>query len=175
VIDVLLNSTSCIFVQAWLSFAERNTFSFITTQRHPLESFKVTPEEIFWATQRKKNCTQWKKNLLFGECYNCFSFETKTGAARPFVIFQDRPVISHINRNLSRKPDLLNDVAEHRCVLEKLPKNAQPPFWFHSFNRFRNPQNGVSIFTVHNNTNFDIFLCWSFKHRIDWKNINNYN
>jgi len=42
-----------------------------------------------------------KQNIRFRELYTCFGCETKTGVVRILVIFQGRPLLSHINGKLS--------------------------------------------------------------------------
>jgi len=46
--------------------------------------------------------------------YTCLGNETKTGVVRILVIFQRRPMFSHINGKLSPRP--LNDMAEYTPI-----------------------------------------------------------
>jgi len=46
---------------------------------------------------------QHSKITRFGECFTCFGCETETGVIRIFVIFQDRPMFSHIIRKVLAK------------------------------------------------------------------------
>jgi len=51
-----------------------------------------------------KDATQLKQNPRFGECCTCFEYETETGLERILVIFQRRPMFSHINGKLLPRP-----------------------------------------------------------------------
>jgi len=48
--------------------------------------------------------SQKKQNIRLGECYTCFGCETNTEVVRSVVIFQHRPMFSHINGKLSPRP-----------------------------------------------------------------------
>jgi len=45
-----------------------------------------------------------KQSTRLREYYASFGCETKTGVGRILVIFQDRPMFSHINGKLSLRP-----------------------------------------------------------------------
>jgi len=81
--------------------------------------FKTSFLKIFGWFCWKKNVTHYINTLKkrLGECNTCFGYETKTGVERILVIFQHRPMFSHINGKLSPRP--LNDMAEHRSVYLK--------------------------------------------------------
>jgi len=44
-----------------------------------------------------------KTKPRLGECNTWFGCETETGVVRALVIFQDRPMFSHINRKVSAR------------------------------------------------------------------------
>jgi len=51
----------------------------------------------YFRTIHDKNETSPHKNKTsFGECYTYFGCETKTGVVRILVIFQGRPMFSHV-------------------------------------------------------------------------------
>jgi len=54
--------------------------------------------------EEKKTFRSVKTNLRFGECRTCFGYEIKTGVVRILVIFQRRPMFSHIIGKLSPRP-----------------------------------------------------------------------
>jgi len=61
-----------------------------------------------------------KTNSRFGELYTCFGRETKTRMVRILVIFQDRPMFSHIIQRSRR--ELSIDVAENIGLCRKITK-----------------------------------------------------
>ena len=63
---------------------------------------QLTKTTCFWHTANLKRCTV-KQNLRFGERYTCFGQENKTGVERILVIFQHRPMFSHIIQKVSAR------------------------------------------------------------------------
>jgi len=70
-----------------------------------------------------------KANPRRGECYTCFGYKTKSGVVCILIIFQCRPMFSHINMESSRR-DLWNDMAEHRSILENTQNTYHARFGF---------------------------------------------
>ena len=62
------------------------------------------------------------------EVLTCFRCENKMGSLRIFVIFQDRPMFSHINEKLSPRP--FEWYGWTWVYLEKRPKYALIPIFF---------------------------------------------
>jgi len=51
-----------------------------------------------------ENTVKTKPRVWIGNAiYTCFGYETKTGVVRILVIFQDRPMFSHIIRKASAR------------------------------------------------------------------------
>jgi len=64
------------------------------------EYVKVLPLE----SRDDETITQSKQNQFKGMLHTFFGYETKTGEERILVIFQDRPMFSHINGKISLRP-----------------------------------------------------------------------
>jgi len=104
----------------------------------------------FFLTARKKSCVNKnilskKPNPVFGDANTCGCDETTTGVVRISVIFQDRPMCSHIIQKVSAR-------AFHGCgwtqvYIEKLPKYAPPPV-FVSYPGIPFPKRGFCFFYV---------------------------
>ena len=70
---------------------------------------------IFSAREEPTTRFTVKIKPRFGECNTCFGCEAKPGVDRILVIFQDRPMLSHIIQTALR--ELSIDAAEHRYML----------------------------------------------------------
>jgi len=97
------------------------------------------------------------KTPVLGNALPVFGMNLKRGSAF-LVIFQRRPMFSHIIMESSRR-DLLNDNAEHCIISWKIieirttPKYVPPqmiyvPVSVYTQNRYRFPQNGVCFYRV---------------------------
>jgi len=98
-----------------------------------------------WSKTKSLNTFTVKTKLRFGECYTCFSCETKKGMVRIFVILQDI-ICSGISLKRSRR-ELSIDVAEHRSMLKNYQNTHNPRLSFKP-KTGTIPQNGFLFFTV---------------------------
>jgi len=87
---------------------------------------------------RKINKLKINNKKTFGGFYTCFGCETKTGVVRILVIFQDRPVFSHI----IQKGELPIDVAENWSMLKNYRKRTTPVLVSYSKQVEHFPQGG---------------------------------
>ena len=71
---------------------------------HVQLNLKVQRYRHQFRIEKIRNIFILKTNPLFGECYTCFGYETKSGVVRNLVIFNTGPMFSHINGKLSPRP-----------------------------------------------------------------------